>query len=45
MYDHIRRYEWVLPLHVYEEKDTLLAELAVKVIAPAEAKAKEQTRK
>jgi pentapeptide repeat protein len=45
MYDHIKRYQWVLPLHVYERKDTLLAELATKVIAPAEAKAKEQTGK
>jgi hypothetical protein len=41
MYDHIRRYPWVLELHRYDGLDDLLAALPTKVIAPAEAKAKE----
>jgi uncharacterized protein YjbI with pentapeptide repeats len=45
MYDHIKRYHWVLPLVSYENQDALLAELESKVIVPAEEKAKEQTRK
>lgn len=45
MYDHIRRYHWVLPLVLYENQEALLAELESKVIVPAEEKAKEQTRK
>jgi hypothetical protein len=45
MYDHIKRYQWVLPIHPYKNQKTLLRELKPKVIAPAEAKAKELTRK
>jgi uncharacterized protein YjbI with pentapeptide repeats len=45
MYDHIKRYPWVLPLVPYENQEALLTQLAPKVIAPAEKKAKEQTRK
>jgi uncharacterized protein YjbI with pentapeptide repeats len=45
MYDHIKRYHWVLPLVLYENQETLLTEIEPKVIAPAEAKAKEQTRR
>jgi hypothetical protein len=45
MYDHIRRYPWVLPLVLYENQETLLKELELKVIVPAEAKAKEQTQR
>jgi uncharacterized protein YjbI with pentapeptide repeats len=45
MYDHIKRYPWVLPTFFYENQDALIAELALKVIAPAEAKADEQARK
>jgi uncharacterized protein YjbI with pentapeptide repeats len=41
MYDHIRRYQWVLPVHLYDNKRSLLADFASKVIAPAEAKASE----
>jgi uncharacterized protein YjbI with pentapeptide repeats len=45
MYDHIKRYHWVLPLVLYENQETLLMEIEPKVIGPAEAKAKEQTRR
>jgi hypothetical protein len=45
MYDHIKRYGWVLPLVRYEGQYSLLADLEAKVIVPAEKKAKEQTRK
>jgi uncharacterized protein YjbI with pentapeptide repeats len=45
MYDHIKRYHWVLPIVPYENREALLADLLLKVIAPAEAKAKEQSRK
>jgi hypothetical protein len=34
------KYEWVLPPYRYEGRELLLAALAEKVIAPAEAKAK-----
>jgi uncharacterized protein YjbI with pentapeptide repeats len=44
MYDHIKRFDWVLkPPVLYENQEALLAELEWKVIAPAEAKAKQQT--
>lgn len=45
MYDHIKRYPWVLPLVVYEHQQALLTEIEPNVIARAEAKAKEQTRR
>jgi len=45
MYDHIKRYTWVLPLFEYESQKTLLQDLELRVIAPAEEKAKELTRK
>jgi uncharacterized protein YjbI with pentapeptide repeats len=45
MYDHIRRYHWVLPLVLYENQEALLTDLEPKVIVPAEEKAKEQARR
>jgi hypothetical protein len=45
MYDHIRRYPWVLELYQYEDVSDLLASLQIGVIAPAEAKAREQASK
>jgi hypothetical protein len=45
MYDHIERYPWVLPIVSYENREALLTALLLKVIASAEAKAKEQSRK
>jgi uncharacterized protein YjbI with pentapeptide repeats len=43
MFEHFRRYPWVLEPFLYEDQDGLLAVLNDKVIGPAEKKAKEQT--
>ena len=40
MFKDYWKYDWVLPVHRYEGLDPLLATLAEKVIAPAEAKVK-----
>jgi hypothetical protein len=45
MYDHIKRYQSVLPIHSYRDKKTLLKDLKPKVILLAQAKAKELTQK
>jgi len=45
MYDHIKRYPWVLPLFEYDNTRDLLQDLESKVIEPAEEKAKAQTRR
>lgn len=42
MYDHIRRYPWVLPVVCYENERALIAALRPRVIEPAEQKATEQ---
>jgi uncharacterized protein YjbI with pentapeptide repeats len=41
MFEHFKRYYWVLETHTYESCEKLIGELKEKVIAPAEAKAKE----
>ena len=41
MYDHIKRYPWVLEIYKYRNLDDLLGSLEEKVILPAENKAKE----
>jgi hypothetical protein len=41
MYDHIQRYPWVLPVFVYENEQILRTALEDKIIAPADAKARE----
>jgi hypothetical protein len=41
MFKDYWKYEWVLPVYRYEGLEPLLATLAEKVIAPAEAKTKE----
>jgi len=43
MFEHFRRYPWVMEPILYENEQTLLADLANKVIAPAAAKAREQS--
>jgi uncharacterized protein YjbI with pentapeptide repeats len=41
MFEHFKRYPWVLPVYQYAEIKQLLGTLAEQVIAPAEAKVKE----
>lgn len=43
MFEHFKRFPWVLEPYLYEDQDGLLALLNDKVIGPAEAKAKAQT--
>ncbi len=45
MFEHFRNFPWVLEEVLYDDQQTLLAELSGRVIAPAEAKAKELARK
>jgi uncharacterized protein YjbI with pentapeptide repeats len=45
MFEHFKRYPWVLEPYMYEDQDRLLAAITERVIEPAEAKAKEQTRR
>lgn len=45
MFEHLRRFPWVLEPVLYENQAALLMELEPKVITPAEAKANQQTRK
>jgi len=42
MFEHFRRFPWVLEPFLYEDQNGLLAALTEKVIGPAEAKSKEQ---
>ncbi len=41
MFEHFKRYAWVLPVAMYESQDKLLRSLEQKVIIPAEAKLNE----
>ena|ERR1039458_447952 len=43
MFEHFKRFPWVLDPYLYDDQDRLLAAITEKVIGPAEAKAKEQT--
>jgi uncharacterized protein YjbI with pentapeptide repeats len=45
MFEHFKRYPWVLKAYLYQDKDELLASLTTAVIDPAEAKANELTEK
>ena len=45
MFEHLRRFPWVLEPVLYENQAALLMELEPKVITPAEVKANQQTRK
>jgi uncharacterized protein YjbI with pentapeptide repeats len=44
MFEHFKRYLWVLEPYLYDDQDGLLAAITDRVIGPAENKAKEQTR-
>jgi hypothetical protein len=41
MFEHFRRYPWVLEIYQYDSPQDVIASLTDKVIAPAEVKAKE----
>jgi len=43
MFEHFKRFPWVLEPYLYEDQDRLLAAITDKVIGPAEKRAKEQT--
>jgi hypothetical protein len=44
MFEHFRRYPWVLDTYYYDNLDDVLASVEDKVISPAEAKARESSR-
>jgi hypothetical protein len=44
MFEHFKRYPWVLETYQYESLEEGIAALPDKVIAPAELKAKELVR-
>jgi pentapeptide repeat protein len=44
MFEHFRRYPWVLEIYQYESPQDVITSLTDKVIAPAEVKAKELLR-
>ena len=41
MFEHFKRYPWVLDVHLYKDTDSLIASLGEKIIDPAEARARE----
>lgn len=43
MFEHFRRYPWVLKPFIYHDQHSLLAQLSERVISPAEAKARDQS--
>jgi hypothetical protein len=45
MFDHIKRYPWVLTVHTYEGQHSLLSSIAANIIEPVESKAHEQRKR
>jgi hypothetical protein len=45
MFEHFKRYPWVLEPFLYADQDHLLTSLESHVVGPAEKKAKEQTKR
>ena len=45
MFQDLRKYDWVLEVHRYDSLEDLIASLGDRVIAPAEAKAKELAKR
>jgi hypothetical protein len=43
MFEHFKRFPWVLEPYLYDDQEGLLAAIPKKVIGPAEKKAREQT--
>jgi uncharacterized protein YjbI with pentapeptide repeats len=43
MFEHFKRYPWVLEVYRYDDEDQVITSLEAKVISPAEAKVKELT--
>jgi hypothetical protein len=43
--DFLKTYDWVIPIHFYEDQASLLASLKEQIIEPAEQKAKELVKK
>ena len=41
MFEHFKRYPWVLPIYHYKDQDALIKAIGKEVIEPAEAKVKE----
>lgn len=44
LFEHIKRYPWVLDVYIYDDQKMLLSNLKEKVIDPAEKKARELTK-
>jgi uncharacterized protein YjbI with pentapeptide repeats len=44
MFEHFKRYHWVLEVYRYDDPDEVLTSLETKIISPAEAKARELSR-
>jgi hypothetical protein len=44
MFEHFKRYPWVLEAYRYDDPDEVLSSLEAKIISPAEAKARELSR-
>ncbi len=44
MFEHFKRFPWVLDTYYYDTPDKVLASLEDKIISPAEAKARELSK-